>query len=155
MTDREYWRLRPEWLRWVRQVWVEGKGRVQQQYPAEPDHPDRVAFAERATDAFLARNIPVVNLKTWVSVQVPEDGDGYAHGYPHVHHPLDGVTLVHYLQVTDEPAMLDIFDGDLVVETIRPAIGLTVFMPNSLRHGVRKQHGRGDRVQLIATALPR
>lgn len=99
----------------------------------------------------------MVNIKTWVSVQVPEDGDGYAHGYPHTHEPADGVTLVHYLDPGDVPAALEIFsaESDRVIEIIEPERGLTVFMANAVRHGVRKNRGTRDRVQLIATALPR
>lgn len=152
MVASEQWGDHPEWLGWVGEVWQENRGRVQQQYPHDP-HPCRAAFADRATLAFRQKGVPVRWLKTWVSVQLPEDGEGYADEYPHVHYPLDGTTLVHYLQTGAEPAVLDIFDGDDVIETVVPTVGLTVFMPNDLRHGVRKHHDPVNRVQVIATAL--
>lgn len=154
MIEREQWEFRPEWLEWVREVWLGGRGRVQQQYPDNP-HPCRAEFALRAAVAFGDRGIPAREIKTWVSVQQPESGSDYADGYPHVHYPLDGVTLVHYLQASDRAAQLEILDDDdVVVEVVNPERGMTVFMPNSLRHGVRRHHGSSDRIQLIATALP-
>lgn len=156
MLVTEHWEFRPEWLDWVRSVWVSDKGRVQQQYPkGSPRQAERRAFADRATRAFLSRGIPVRWLKTWVSVQVPEIGNDWPHGYPHVHYPLNGTTLVHYLDPGDQPAPLVLFDdaGEHEVEEILPERGLTVLMPNARWHGVRKNHGTTDRVQLIATAL--
>jgi len=96
---------------------------------------------------------PIDYVKTYLSVQKPETGDGYAEQYPHTHEPPNGLTLVHYLQPGDKPAPLDIFDGDEVIETIYPEPGLTVFIPNNVRHGARKNNGTTDRIQLIATAL--
>lgn len=158
MVVTEHWEYRPEWLEWVRAAWIPDMGRVQQQYPRGSSHvAEREAFADRATRAFLSKEIPVRWLKTWVSVQLPEAGDGWPHGYPHVHYPLDGTTLVHYLDPGDRPAPLVLFDDEGLheVDEIVPERGLTVFMSNALRHGVRKNHGTTDRVQLIATALPR
>lgn len=127
---------------------------MQQQYPSD-DCPERRSFARQAKRAFELREIPVRGLKTWVSIQKPCCDGGYADEYPHVHYPLDGVTLVHYLEPGDKPAPLHIFEGDEVVEEIVPERGLTVFMPNALKHGVVNNHGTTDRIQLIATALPR
>lgn len=152
MIGREQWGGNPRWLAWVLRVWVPGRGRVQQQYDDSPDL-ERAEFVERARAAFVARGLPTARLKMWVSIQHAEDGDGYTHGYPHVHHPLDGTTLVHYLQTGADPAPLHIFEGNSVVESITPEPGLSVFMPNSLRHGVLKHHDPVPRVQLIATAL--
>ena len=155
MIEREQWGQHPAWLAWVREVWIPGLGRVQQQKAAAAEHPACIAFARRAEQAFRSRSIPLETLKTYVSVQEPEDRDGYAEGYPHVHYPLDGTSLVHYLDPGDERTPLHIFEGDSVVEVIEPEEGLTVFMPHSLRHGVPCNRGQRDRVQLIATALPR
>ena len=111
------------------------------------------AFKERATQAFIDNNIPVKKVKTWVSIQVPKEGEGYDIGYPHIHYPLNATTLVHYLQPGDNPAPLHIIVDDEVVEEVLPEQGLTVFMPNNLMHGVLKNNGTQDRIQLIATAL--
>lgn len=149
MIDREEWGFRPHWLDWVNEVWA-GRGRVEQQHAG---HPSQAEFRDRAEQAFNDRRFPFFHVKTWVSVQVPENGEGYAPGYPHIHKPDHGLTLVHYLQTGDTPAPLDIFDGEDVIETVTPTPGLAVFMPNTLKHGVRKHHGPKPRIQLIATAI--
>ncbi len=149
MLDRERWEYRPEWLDYVKRVW-EGKGRVELKHD---DSPERLAFMEKSREAFLSRGIPARTVKTYVSCQVPNIGEGYDEQYPHTHHPAYAVTLVHYLQPGDKPAPLDIFDGDKIIETIYPEQGLTVFIPNSTLHGVRKNQGTENRIQLIATAL--
>lgn len=149
MIHRERWELRHDWLAYVQRIW-KGLGRVEL---VSDDSPERLSFQARARRAFEERGIPARTVKTWVSVQTPEPGEGYAEQYPHTHSPSSGVTLVHYLQPGDVPAPLDIFDGDRVMETIYPEEGLTVFMPNSVLHGVRKNQGMQNRIQLIATAL--
>jgi hypothetical protein len=129
---------------------VADRGRVQQQYPAPDEHPCRPEFEARAARSFAARGRKG-KIKTWVSVQQMEPGDGFAEHYPHVHYPLTGLTLVHYLQTGDTPAPLQILDGDEVIEEIAPYVGLVVFMPNAQRHGVLRHHDPVDRIQLIAT----
>lgn len=149
MLYRERWEFKPEWLEYVKRTW-QGRGRVEL---VADETPERLAFHAKAKEAFLAQNIPTRMVKTYLSCQLPEKGDGYAEQYPHIHHPLSATTLVHYLQPGDIPAPLDIFEGDQVVETIVPEAGLTVFIPNSTMHGVRKNQGTMPRIQLIATAL--
>lgn len=149
MIHREYWDFRPDWLDYVRRVW-KGQGRVES---VRDDTPERLAFEERARQAFESLEIPFTLIKTWVNVQVPKEGEGYDDGYPHTHEPKHATTLVHYLYPGNDPAPLDIFDGDTVVETIYPEAGLTVFMPNDLLHGVRKNQGTDNRIAMIATAL--
>lgn len=139
----EMWPFRQEWLDWARAAWVPG-GRVQQQ---KDDHPARLSFVEAAASAFKGR-CSFRHIKTWVSVQKPEFGGGYAYGFPHTHQPAHGLTLVHYLQPGDMPAPLIIGEHRVI-----PEPGLTVFMPNTLEHGVLKNNGTLDRIQLIATAL--
>lgn len=151
MLHREYWGFNPDWLEYVGRTW-RGVGRVES---VADDSPERLSFQAKARESFLGLGYPVKQVKTWISVQVPESGDGYADQYPHVHYPLDGLTLVHYLQPGDKPAPLDIFDDGLVVETIYPEPGLTVFMPNHILHGARKNSGTESRIQMIATALRR
>lgn len=151
MISKQTWDFHPEWLEHVKRTWKEGIGRVQQ---VKEETPETLAFKEKAREAFIKEGIKIKSyIKTYISIQKPEDGDGYAKDYPHIHYPLDATTLVHYLEPGDKPAPLDIFDGDTIIETIYPKRGLTVFMPNDLRHGVRKNNGTTDRIQLIATAL--
>lgn len=145
MIHKEDWGFRSEWREYVLDRWEPGLGRVQQQKDSQLD-----AFVEKSHESFSALGFPVKQIKMWVSIQVAAEGDGYDEHYPHVHYPLDGMTLVHYLG--GEPAPLDIFQEGEVVETIIPRPGLTVFMPNHIEHGARKHHG-SDRIQLIATAL--
>jgi len=149
MIHKEQWGFNPEWLDYVKRTWVDG-GRVQM---IQEESKEANAFKERATQAFIDNNIPVKKVKTWVSIQVPKEGEGYDIGYPHIHYPLNATTLVHYLQPGDNPAPLHIIVDDEVVEEVYPEQGLTVFMPNNLMHGVLKNNGTQDRIQLIATAL--
>lgn len=151
MIHKENWGFNPDWLDYVKANWVDG-GRVQQ-IKIQTDI--SLSFRERAKKAFDDMNIPTKQIKTWISIQVPKQGEGYDVGYPHIHYPLDGTTLVHYLQPGDVPAPLDIFEDDEVIETIYPEQGMTVFMPNNLRHGVRLNKGKTNRIQMIATALRR
>lgn len=149
---KEVWDCHPGWLDYVRQTWKPGLGRVQQQ---KDESPERLAFLNAARRSFEGLLFPVKQVKTWVSVQQPSQGEGYCDEYPHVHYPLDGLTLVHYLDPGDQPAPLHILDGDNVIEEIVPYVGLTVFMPNDVLHGVLHNLGTTDRVQMIATALRR
>lgn len=149
MIHKEEWTYNQEWLDYVNETWS-GAGRVQL---VSDDSKARLSFQARAEKAFLSQGVSLKAVKTWISIQEPEEGEGYAAGFPHVHHPLAATTLVHYLDPGDIPAPLDIFNGETVVETIYPEQGLTVFMPNRVRHGVRKNSGKLNRVQMIATAL--
>ena len=149
MIDKEHWEYNQHWLDYVNRTWIEG-GRVQQ---IKEDSKESDEFRERAEKAFSQRNIPFKYVKTWISIQVPKKGEGYDIGYPHIHYPLTGTTLVHYLEPGDNPAPLHIIVDDKVVEEVYPEAGLTVFMPNDLRHGVLKNNGTTNRVQMIATAL--
>lgn len=148
MIHREYWDIHPEWADFVRDYWVEG-GRVQQ----VKDDPRVIPFKCRAKEAFDGLNISYSHIKTWVNCQVPKNGEGYDIGYPHQHYPLKGTTLVHYLYPGNVPAPLDIFEDGKVVETVYPEVGLTVFMPNSLWHGVRLNNGTDNRLCMIASAV--
>ena len=149
MIHKEHWPFRQSWLDYVTRTW-QGKGRVEQ---IKDDSPESIEFKERAFKAFFNQGIDFRYVKAYVSIQVPKDGIGYDEGYPHIHYPLDAITLVHYLQPGDVPAPLHIFDGDTVIEEVCPEPGLTVFMPNNLKHGVLKNNGTINRTQLIATAL--
>lgn len=149
MIYREEWVFRQSWLDYVKSTW-RGIGRVEL---VSDDSRERLEFMEAAKQSFTNLGFPINYVKTYLSVQQPEKGHGYAEQYPHTHEPKDGMTLVHYLQPGDKPAPLDIFNKGEVIETIYPKAGLTVFMPNDLMHGVRKNKGHENRIQLIATAL--
>ena len=147
MVKTEYWEFKPDWRQYVLERW-EGRGRVEQ------IKDDSLSdFREAAKQAFIRQGFPVKQVKTWINCMVPEDGEGYSTGYPHVHYPLTGLTLVHYLDTGEGDTTLDIFDGDKVVERVHPEQGLTVFMPNDLKHGVHRNTGSKKRLALIATAL--
>jgi len=149
MIHKEHWPFRQSWLDYVIRTW-QGVGRVEQ---IKTDTPESIEFKERAFEAFFNQGIDFRYVKAYISIQVPKDGTGYDDGYPHIHYPLDAITLVHYLQPGDVPAPLHIFEGETVIEEVYPEPGLTVFMPNDLKHGVLKNNGTINRIQLIATAL--
>ena len=149
MIHKEHWAFNPDWLAYVKQSW-KGNGRVEEIHHHSPVS---LQFKERAERAFSEYGLTFSRVKTYISIQVPKDGTGYDDGYPHIHYPLDAITLVHYLQPGDVPAPLHIFDGETVIEEVYPEPGLTVFMPNDLKHGVLKNNGTINRIQLIATAL--
>ena len=147
MIYREQWEYRPEWADYVFAKW-RGTGRVEQITD------DSIGpFRQKAWDSFEKIGFPIKRIKTWINIMVPDSRTGYDDGYPHVHYPLDGLTLVHYLEPGDSPAPLHIFDNDEVIEIIYPVKGLTVFMPNDLKHGVLRNNGTIERMAMIATAL--
>ena len=145
----ENWEYRPDWLAYIVGS-HQGAGRVELIHNKDLI---RSEFEKCAKEAFIRNGFPARKVKTYLSIQTPEEGEGYAEQYPHIHYPLDGMTLVHYLQPGDQPAALDIFKKDQIVETIYPAKGLTVFLPHDVWHGVRKNNGTTDRIQFIATGL--
>lgn len=137
-------------LPYVERVWhgVSGVQRV------EDESPERKRFIDRAWQAFEEAGFPIRRLRTWINVQVPLVGQGYDPGYPHVHQRDDALTLVHYIDPGDVPALLDILDGGRVTETVTPEANLTVFIPNGIWHAVHKNNGTRNRVGMIATAYP-
>lgn len=147
----EYWNTpTKEWAAYVMRVW-RGDGRVEE---VKGDAPERIAFEKRAREALENRGIKVKRMRTWVNVMVPKTTIGYDDGYPHEHANTDGMTLVHYLEPGDKPAPLDIFDGDEITQ-IFPERGMTVFMPNGLRHGVHRNNGTTNRIAFLATGYTR
>jgi hypothetical protein len=153
MIHKEYWGFNPDWLDYVKRSWIpdlQGDGRVQQ---IKYDSKESQEFKERAAVAFSNYGLTFRTVKTYLSIQIPKQGAGYDDGYPHIHYPLNATTLVHYLQPGDVPAPLHIFDDEKVIEEFYPEKGWTVFMANDLKHGVLKNNGTIDRIQLIATAL--
>jgi len=109
----EHWQTPiKQWADYAESVW-KGKGRVEE----VRDAPE--GFIRRATRSFTDRDIPVVRLRTWVNVMLPDSRDGYDTGYPHVHHDDSAVTLIHYLRGAGF-GQLDIFDRDEVVLSITP-----------------------------------
>jgi len=151
MLEIEDWGYDPSWLEYVNNFHP-GGGRVMRM---DDDHPARLAFEQRSMDAFTARNIPFSYIKTYVSIQKPAEGGGYDPGYPHQHVPLSGTSLIHYLDPGDKPAPLHVLDGEegeVIFEYV-PEVGKTVFMPHHIWHGVPKNQGTTNRVQMIASAI--
>lgn len=149
MIRREVWEPL-DLLEYVLRVW-RGDGRVER----VDDRSDELErFKTRAWQSFRAAEFPIARIRTWVNVQIPREGEGYDPGYPHVHQNDTALTLIHYIDPGDKPAPLDIIEGQQVVETIYPEANLTVFVPNGVVHGVRKNNGTRNRVAMIATAYP-
>ena len=150
MLETEEWGFDPAWLEYVKRFHP-GGGRVMR---VNDDEPERVAFEQRSAQAFTERNIPFSYIKTYVSIQKPQEGGGYDPGYPHQHSPLSGTTLVHYLDPSDVPTPLHIMDDEKnVIEEIIPKVGMTVYIPHHIWHGVPKHKGSTPRIQLIASAI--
>lgn len=137
----------------MKRTW-QGHGRVELK---TEDVWERLEFKARAEVGFISRGFHFRHIKTYVNVMLPEPhAPGfYAEGYPHTHEPPDALTLIHYLEPGDGSALLDLFDDQgCYIRSIAPARGLTVFLPNSQSHGVRRNTGTLTRYALIATALP-
>ena len=150
MIDKEKWKFNKKWLDYVLENWKPNTGRVQQVKEFDEISTE---FMEKARSAFKKKGLFHKTIKVWISVQEPNDGEGYEQGYPHVHYPLYANTLVHYLDTGDVDTKLHIFDGDKVIEEVTPKKGMTVFMANDLKHGVLKNKGTKNRIQMIATGL--
>jgi len=145
------WGFDPSWLEYVLKFHP-GGGRVMR---TADDEPVRLAFLKRAEESFKERNIPFNYVKTFVSIQKPVEGSGYDLGFPHQHSPLSGTSLVHYLDPGDVPSPLHILDDQYgkVIFEFYPEPGKTVFLPHHLWHGVPKNNGTTNRIQLIASAV--
>jgi hypothetical protein len=151
MIRREFWEPL-DLLGYVLRVW-QGRGRVEN---VKDDSPELARFKTRAHRAFVEAGFPVVSIRTWVNVMLPDPKPGWDVGYPHVHQVDTALTLIHYVDPGDVPAPLHILDdNDNVLETITPEAGLTVFVPNGVRHGVLRNQGTRPRVAMIATAYVR
>ena len=139
----EDWGFRPELLEYVK-THHRGTHRI---HVTKEYHPERELFIQKAEEAFdrfgIERNGIVVNL----SIQKPEEGEGYHRDYPHRHLP----TIIHYLDPSDVPTPLHIFEGDEIQEVV-PRPGMAVFVPDQVLHGVPRHKGTRDRIQIIAVA---
>ena len=82
----------------------------------------------------------------------PTDEAGWDEGYPHRHHDDTALTLVHYIDPGDLPTPLYILEDEMMIEVIYPEKDMSVFIPNGIEHGVRKNNGTRNRVAMIATA---
>ena len=142
------WGFNPQWLEYVERSWP-GGARVLR---TVDDDPARLSFEAKCAEEFGEFS----QIKTFISVQEPKEGSGYDTGFPHIHAPLDGISLVHYLQTGDNPAPLHIFDGEngKVVEELIPEVGKTVIIPNNVWHGVPLHKGSINRIQMVAIAFP-
>lgn len=150
MVEVEKWRQNKKWLEYVLK-YHPGVFRAE---VTQDDHPARLSFLKKAQKAFDDRGHQYSRILTFTSIQKPVDGEGYDIGFPHRHYPDGGMTLVHYLDPSDVPTPLHIFDreGGEIVQEIIPEPGLTVFLPHEVWHGVPKHKGSTPRVQFIAMA---
>lgn len=144
MIELEDWEFRQELLDYVKK---NHKG-THRAFAIEDDNPERLAFLDKAKKSFDDRGVKYRGVVTFLSVQVPEAGEGYHRDYPHEHLPV----LIHYLDPSDVPTPLHVFEDGRVVEEVVPYPGLTVYVPNQLSHGVPKHKGTRPRIQIIAMA---
>lgn len=146
------WGFNPEWLKYANEYWP-GGARVLR---TVDETPQRLSFEAKAAEEFTKMDVPFSLIKTFISVQKPNAGEGWEAGFPHIHTPLNGTSLVHYLQAEKDSAPLHILDGEdgEIVDTIKPSVGKTVIIPNQVYHGVKCHHGKENRIQLVAIAIP-
>lgn len=150
MVEVEKWRSKKAWLEYVLNFHP-GKFRAE---VTQDDEPARLDFLKRAQKAFDERGHEYTKILTFTSIQHYAEGEGYDIGYPHRHYPDEGMTMIHYLDPSDDPTPLHIFDKEdgEVIQEIVPEKGLTVFLPHTVWHGVPKHKGTTPRVQFIAMA---
>jgi hypothetical protein len=142
-VGKEEWGANPDLLDYVKSS---HKGwRV---IAVEDDNPHRIAFKERAEQWFDELGVVRRSVVTFLSIQPPERGDGYAEAYPHSHNDV----IIYYLDPSDVPTPLHIFDEGKVVDEVVPYAGLSVYVPKQVLHGVPKHKGERDRIQIIAMA---
>lgn len=148
MIHIEQWDFNPEWRKYAFDKWMSIKphGRVER-----IDDESISFFRERAEQAFMDLDFKYRYVKTFINVMLPEEGGGYAEGYPHVHYPLKGMSFIHYMD--DSTTRLNFLVDDEIIETVYPKPGLTVFFPNDLSHGAYKHNEDRERVCLIAMAV--
>ena len=144
MIVREHWGPPPEeWIRYAVEKREDTGGiltRMTGKFPS---------FEDRAREALKRQGFPVKALTSWINTHLPTTEVGYERGYPHTHKNNDGLVLIHYLLPGDKPAPLDVFEGDEIVETIYPEPGLTLYMPDGVKHGARKNNGTTNRVCFV------
>jgi hypothetical protein len=114
-----------------------------------------LSFESRVMQALTERGLSVRRIRTWINTQIPREGKGYDPGYPHVHNNGDATTVIHYILPGDVPAPLDVFDGDEIIQTIYPEPGLTVYMPDGIKHGAHRNNGTTNRTCLMVMAHSR
>jgi len=130
---KEQWPFIPEWRDYAFEKWksINPHGRV------ERINDDSIKFfLDKAEQVFRDKGVKFKYVKTFINVMLPEEGNGYASGYPHVHYPLNGSSFIHYMD-DSETRLNCIVDGE-IIETIYPKKGLTVFFPNDLSQGQQK-----------------
>ena len=138
--------------------WGENQGLldyVKENHPREhrihattDDDPLVADFRKRAEETFDRLGVVRRGIVVCLSIQKPEEGDGYHQDYPHTHRAV----LIYYLDPSDVPTPLHIFDGEVVVEEVVPHAGLMAYVPDNVSHGVPRHKGSRERIQIIAAA---
>jgi hypothetical protein len=146
MLHREHWGPPPQsWIDYAVKNRVETGGILTKMTGKFPE------FENVAKAALLRQGFPVKTLTSWINTHQPTAGVGYEKGYPHAHKNNDGLVLIHYLLPGDVPAPLDVFEreGGPIEESIYPEPGLTLYMPDGVWHGARKNNGTTNRVCFV------
>lgn len=146
MLGREKWGPPPEsWVRYATENAVDNGGILTKMTGKFPE------FEDVAKAALRRQGFPVKNITSWINTHRPTKEVGYEKGYPHAHKNNDGLVLIHYLLAGDVPAPLDVLDGEdgPIVESIYPDPGLTLYMPDGVWHGARKNNGTTNRVCFV------
>lgn len=146
------WGFTPSWLEYAKTYHPRG-GRAMR---VIDDRPERLEFEAKCSEEFTSRNISFSLIKTFLSIQKPVEGDGYDDGFPHIHAPLHGFSLVHYLQIPKNAPPFHVMEGKDggVKQVIEPKVGMTIVMANNIYHGVLKSHAKADRIQMVGIAFP-
>jgi hypothetical protein len=111
------------------------------------DLPD---FKDRCLTGFEEHGWDVGEIIFYVNTMKPDTKTGFDDGYPHTHNNAGTLAIIHYIQPGDVPAPLEILENGEIVESIYPETGLSVYMPDDVMHGARRNNGTVDRIALIA-----
>lgn len=144
MVHTEQWGENPELLEYVK----DNHSREHRIHVTTDDHPLIEDFVSRANAAFDRLKVERRDIVVCMSIQKPEEGDGYHQDYPHTHRAV----LIYYLDPSDVPTPLHIFEGDEVIEELVPEAGLMAYVPDNVSHGVPRHKGTKERIQIIAAA---
>lgn len=142
---REHWGPPPQhWIDFAVDNRVETGGILSRMTGKFPE------FEAAAREGLKRQGFPVKTVTMWINTHQPKKEVGYEKGYPHAHNNNDGLVLIHYLVPGDVPAPLDVLNDDgSLAEQIFPEPGLTVYMPDHVKHGARINNGTTNRIAFI------
>lgn len=144
MIYTEEWGENPELLEHIKRTHPGGH----RLYQDLDNPPIQQEFKKRAEETFTRLGVEFRDVIVFLSSQAPEEGDGYHRDYPHTHRAV----LIYYLDVSDVPTPLHIFEGNKVIEELVPHNGLMAYVQDHVQHGVPKHKGTTNRIQIIAAA---